>query len=53
VYAWSGEITNTEPDKCDDLSWFKLDALPENTIPYIRQALEAHKNNIKYTEFGW
>lgn len=37
----------------DDLSWFDLDALPKNTIPYIKQAIEAIKHNNFYSEFGW
>lgn len=50
---WEGEIRNLEPEKCDDLSWFDLDNLPENIVPYIRQALECiNKKNI-YSEFGW
>lgn len=50
---WNGEPQNTEPHKCDDLSWFPLDNLPKNVIPYIRQALECVKNNIFYSEFGF
>jgi ADP-ribose pyrophosphatase YjhB (NUDIX family) len=50
---WEGEITNTEPHKCDDLSWFPLNQLPENTIPYIRQALECYQKNIFYSEHGF
>ncbi len=26
---WGGEITNKEPHKCDDLSWFDLDNIPK------------------------
>ncbi len=50
---WSGEIKNTEPDKCDDLGWFEINKLPENTIPYVRFAIENIKNKVFYSEFGW
>jgi 8-oxo-dGTP diphosphatase len=51
--TWVGEPTITEPDKCDDLSWFNLDNLPENIIPYIKTALENYKKGLIYSEFGW
>jgi mutator protein MutT len=50
---YDGEPKIMEPEKCDDLSWFSLGNLPENTIPYIRQAIESVQNNIFYSEHGW
>ncbi|MFA6463615.1 MAG: NUDIX domain-containing protein [Candidatus Paceibacterota bacterium] len=50
---WSGEIKNMEPEKCSDLSWFDINNLPENTIPYIREVIECYKKGIFYSEFGW
>lgn len=48
---WKGELINAEPDKCDQIAWFPFDELPENTIPYIRTAIEKwHAGNF-YSEF--
>ncbi len=53
VKWWAGGITNNEPEKCDDLSWHPITNLPENTIPYIRHAIECFQKGILYSEFGW
>lgn len=50
IKKWQGELKIMEPDKCDDLSWFKLDNLPKNIIPYIRQAIDSFRDNIFYSE---
>ena len=50
---WSGQVVNAEPDKCDDLSWFDLDNLPENTIPYVRRAISNYRARIFFDSFGW
>ncbi len=39
-----------EPEKCDDLSWFNINHLPENIVPYIKQAIDSFLNNIIYSE---
>ncbi|MGB0757494.1 MAG: NUDIX hydrolase [Patescibacteria group bacterium] len=51
--TWSGEPINKEPHKCDDVSWFHIKELPDNTIPYIRQALEKIHTKHFYSEHGW
>lgn len=53
VEHWDGEIGNMEPNKCDDLQWFPIDQLPQNTILYIRAAIECFLVGIRYCEFGW
>jgi 8-oxo-dGTP pyrophosphatase MutT (NUDIX family) len=50
---WKGEIVNKEPNRCDGLSWFYLNNLPENVIPYIKQAIDGIKDKIYYSEYGW
>jgi len=50
---WNGEIENKETNKCDDLSWFSLDNIPNNTIDYVRFAIENYKNKVFYSEFGY
>ena len=51
--VWSGEVTNMEPDKCNDLRWFDLNALPDNTIPYVRRAIENYYSGTWFGSFGW
>ena len=53
VDRWSGEIKNNEPNKCDDLKWFDINNLPENTIPYIKEAINNYNKKIKFSLFGW
>jgi 8-oxo-dGTP diphosphatase len=50
---YDGEIENKEPNKCDDLSWFDLDNLPENTILHIKEAITNIKNKKFYSEYNW
>jgi 8-oxo-dGTP diphosphatase len=53
VRRWQGEPANTEPDKCDELRWVKVDELPENIIPYVKKAIRNHRDGIKFDEYGW
>lgn len=50
---WEGEIQIAEPDKCDELRWAGVHALPENTIPYIREAMENDLRGVAFSLFGW
>lgn len=51
--VWEGEPQNLEPEKCDDLSWFPLDRIPQNTIPHVRDVIENHLVNKRfYSESG-
>jgi len=51
VHKWLGEPFNAEPDKCDDLRWVDIDSLPANIVPYVKQALDNHRNGIKFDEY--
>ncbi|MBN1956017.1 MAG: GNAT family N-acetyltransferase [Anaerolineae bacterium] len=51
--SWSGQVANCEPQRCDELAWFHPDALPENTIPYVRRAIENYRRGTWFDSFGW
>lgn len=53
IKDWDGEPCNAEPEKCDELLWCDLDALPENIIPYVRKAIRNHLEGVLFEEFGW
>ena len=50
---WSGEPKIIEPNKCDDLSWFDLNDLPQNLVPYVDHAIKCIQKRTYYSEFGW
>ena len=50
---WKGEPIIKEPNKCDDMSWFPLNKLPKNLLPYIKEALQNFKNKVAFFESGW
>ncbi len=43
--SWTGEPRITEPDKCADLRWFPLDALPDPVVPHETAVLESLRDN--------
>jgi mutator protein MutT len=53
VHGWDREPFNAEPEKCDEIRWADVNQLPDNTIPYIKQALHNHRQKIRFDEFGW
>lgn len=50
---WSRAPKIMESDKCDDMSWFDLNKLPENLLPYIKEAIENYKKGTSFFESGW
>lgn len=50
---WEGDFVNNEPEKCGGVEFFSVSELPENTVPYIRDAISKVFNGISYYEFGW
>ncbi len=49
---WQGEIKNCEEDKCDDVRWFDLDALPENITPEVKLGLENYRQKVYYSKLN-
>jgi len=50
---WEGEPAIKEPNKCDDMSWFPINSLPENTLPYVKNVIENYNDGVPFIESGW
>ncbi len=48
---WQGEVVNAEPEKCEDLSWFPVDKLPDNVLPLVRNVINDIVRDVSYSEY--
>lgn len=53
-FAASGQglMQNREAEKCSELVWARLTSLPDDTIPYMRAAIENFQRGVWFEEFG-
>lgn len=51
--TWSGEPRIVEPDKCAELRWCPLSALPDPVVPHERVALANLGTGRRYLSFGF
>ncbi len=50
---WTGGPEVKESHKHGEVRWSSISDLPENTIPYIRLALEEIEKGNYFSEYGW
>lgn len=48
---WQGDITNNEPGKCSEISWFPKDNLPPAVIPLLPVVLAKINDHQYYSEY--
>lgn len=53
VRRWRGAVTNCEPEKCSELRWFDVAALPTEIVEYCRAGLGSVLTGRAFSEFGW
>jgi 8-oxo-dGTP diphosphatase len=53
ITIWTGEPTNTEPERHAEIKWLSSDALPRNFADYMKFGLDCIKAGKTYGEFGW
>jgi 8-oxo-dGTP diphosphatase len=51
--TWENPPENKEPQKCGGVEFFEIDNLPENTLSYVKQALEMGEKGQFFSEQGW
>ena len=42
-----------EPEKCAEIAWYAVDALPETFLKNKAQAVGAFMEGVAYVEYGW
>ncbi len=52
-HEFKGVVENREPEKCDGLIWAPLEAIPANTIPYVKRGVMNSLQGIILDEYIW
>jgi ADP-ribose pyrophosphatase YjhB (NUDIX family) len=47
---YSGELRNNEPNVCDGLEFFSLEEFPENTVEYVKTAIDYIKKGVAFSD---
>lgn len=50
---FKGDIKNNEPEKCEEIKWFDLNALPQEMIPNDRKAIFNFVHNVGFEEYNF
>ncbi|MDI3407283.1 methyltransferase domain-containing protein [Streptomyces sp. B-S-A6] len=48
AHGAGGTPVNREPDKCSELGWYALDALPDDMVAYCRAGLDAYRAGERF-----
>ncbi|MBI3573098.1 MAG: NUDIX domain-containing protein [Candidatus Kerfeldbacteria bacterium] len=47
---WQGDPRIQEPEKCDDIQWFRRGTLPDNMMHHVRNALDDIARGMVFSE---
>lgn len=50
IAYWQGEPHNNEPEKCEHIKWFPLEALPHKIVPSVKAAIDFYKGKLFFSE---
>ena len=50
--SWEGQPENLEPEHCEELKWI-TGKVPEDTIDYVRAALDSIERGIVFSSWGF
>jgi mutator protein MutT len=50
---WDGEPYNAEPDKCSEVAWWRLDALPGDIVGYPAAAIAHVRERVPFALYEW
>lgn len=49
---WKNNVKNNELQKCSDIMWAKIEELPINIVPYVKNAILSQNKEIIFSTIG-